>query len=122
MKSTSTAYLLWFFLGFFGAHKFYLNKVGMGILYFFTFGIFGLGWLIDLFTLGGQVANYNAWFARQFGNSSQNLNHVVVNVPESYKNNVHDVSEQLNKLHDLRERGILTVDEFNAQKRKVLGS
>ena len=122
MKSTSTAYLLWLFLGFFGAHKFYLDKAGLGILYLLTFGVFGIGWLLDLFTLGGQVANYNAWFGRQFGNSNLNTNHIVVNVPENIKNNVHDVSEQLHKLHDLKVKGILTVDEFNAQKTKLLGS
>ncbi|MBQ2963783.1 MAG: TM2 domain-containing protein [Clostridia bacterium] len=41
------AFLLCFFLGGFGAHKFYEGKTGMGILYIFTFGLFGIGWLID---------------------------------------------------------------------------
>lgn len=60
MKSTLTAYLLWFFLGFLGIHKFYLGKTGMGILYIFTGGLFGIGLLVDLFTLAGQVKTYNA--------------------------------------------------------------
>lgn len=60
MKSTLTAYLLWFFLGLLGAHKFYLGKTGMGILYIFTGGLFGIGMLIDLFTLAGQVNTYNS--------------------------------------------------------------
>lgn len=59
MKSKTTAYLLWFFLGFLGAHKFYLDKPGVGILYILTAGLFGLGWLIDLFTLASKVDNYN---------------------------------------------------------------
>ena len=59
MKSKVTAYLLWFFLGGIGAHKFYLNKPGMGILYILTFGLLGIGWLVDLFTLGRQVDQYN---------------------------------------------------------------
>ncbi|MEO0639466.1 MAG: TM2 domain-containing protein, partial [Bacteroidota bacterium] len=33
MKSKTTAYLLWFFLGGLGIHKFYLGKAGAGILY-----------------------------------------------------------------------------------------
>ncbi|XP_048750807.2 uncharacterized protein LOC125662600 isoform X2 [Ostrea edulis] len=41
------AYLLWFPLGFLGFHHFYLNRPGWGFLYFFTFGLFGIGWLID---------------------------------------------------------------------------
>lgn len=32
-------------------HKFYEGKIGMGILYLFTCGLFGIGWLIDIFTL-----------------------------------------------------------------------
>lgn len=122
MKSKLTAYLLWFFLGFWGAHKFYLNKTGMGILYLFTFGIFGVGWFIDLFTLGGQVDTYNALFGRQFGSSNQNVNtnHIVVNVPDSNKNNSKSISNQLHKLHDLKEKGILSEEEYIAQKSKIL--
>ena len=41
------ALLLCIFLGFFGAHKFYEGKAGMGILYLLTVGLFGLGWIID---------------------------------------------------------------------------
>lgn len=36
-----------FFLGIFGVHKFMEKKIGMGILYLFTFGLFGIGWLVD---------------------------------------------------------------------------
>ena len=45
------ALLLCWFLGFFGAHKFYEGKTGMGILYLFTGGLFGIGWLIDCVAL-----------------------------------------------------------------------
>jgi hypothetical protein len=59
MKSKTNAYLLWFFLGGFGAHKFYLKKPVMGVLYLFTLGLFGIGWIVDLFTLGRQVDRFN---------------------------------------------------------------
>lgn len=39
------------FLGYFGAHKFYEGKIGMGILYFFTFGLLGIGWILDIIAL-----------------------------------------------------------------------
>ena len=42
------AFLLCFFLGIFGAHKFYEGKTGLGILYIFTIGLFGIGYFIDL--------------------------------------------------------------------------
>lgn len=39
------------FIGFGGLHKFYEGKIGMGILYFFTMGLFGIGTIIDLINL-----------------------------------------------------------------------
>lgn len=35
------------FLGIFGVHKFRERKIGMGILYLCTMGLFGIGWFID---------------------------------------------------------------------------
>lgn len=58
-KSTGIAYLLWFFLGALGAHKFYLGRIGMGFAYFFTLGFLTIGLWIDLFTLPRQVRNAN---------------------------------------------------------------
>ena len=43
-----TAFLLCFFLGGLGIHKFYEKKTGMGVLYIFTCGLFGIGVLVDL--------------------------------------------------------------------------
>lgn len=45
------AFLLCFFLGFVGAHKFYEGRAGMGILYILTGGLFGIGWFIDLISI-----------------------------------------------------------------------
>lgn len=43
-------YLLWLF-GFTGAHRFYYGKPVTGTIWFFTFGLLGIGWLIDLFLI-----------------------------------------------------------------------
>lgn len=59
-KELVVAYLLWFFLGIFGAHHFYLGKVGRGFLWLFTLGLFGIGLLVDLFTLPAQTRAVNA--------------------------------------------------------------
>ena len=47
-KSKTTALLLCIFLGWFGAHRFYVGKGGTGFLYLFTAGLFGVGWVIDI--------------------------------------------------------------------------
>jgi TM2 domain-containing membrane protein YozV len=43
-------YILWIF-GFMGAHRFYFGKQITGTIYFFTLGLLGIGWLIDLFLI-----------------------------------------------------------------------
>lgn len=50
-KNKWVAFLLCLFLGMLGAHKFYEGKIGMGIVYLFTGGLFGIGWLIDCIAL-----------------------------------------------------------------------
>lgn len=45
-------YLLWIF-GFTGSHRFYYGRPVTGIIWFCTLGVFGIGWLIDLFLMPG---------------------------------------------------------------------
>jgi TM2 domain-containing membrane protein YozV len=51
--STLVGYLLWIF-GFIGAHRFYYGKPISGTLYFFTLGLFFIGWIVDLFLIPGM--------------------------------------------------------------------
>lgn len=50
-KNKWVSFFLCLFLGFFGAHKFYEGKTGMGILYIFTAGLFFIGWIVDLIVI-----------------------------------------------------------------------
>lgn len=55
----SVAWILLTFLGTFGAHRFYLGKIGTGLIWLFTVGLFGIGWLYDFCTLNDQVDEKN---------------------------------------------------------------
>lgn len=46
-KSKGTTAVLCFFLGLFGIHRFYVGKIGTGIFWMLTGGLFGLGAIID---------------------------------------------------------------------------
>lgn len=48
MKEKKVALLLCIFLGTIGVHYFYVGKIGMGILYLLTLGLFGIGWIVDI--------------------------------------------------------------------------
>jgi TM2 domain-containing membrane protein YozV len=56
----TTAWILLTFLGLLGIHRFYMGKWFTGILYLVSGGIFGLGYLYDLWTLNDQVTRVNA--------------------------------------------------------------
>ncbi|MBQ8992528.1 MAG: NINE protein [Turicibacter sp.] len=60
LKNKWVALCLWLFLGLIGGHKFYEGKPGMGVLYLFTAGLFGIGWLVDLFSLLFKPTYYYA--------------------------------------------------------------
>lgn len=53
------AWLLLVFLGVFGVHRFYMGKLWTGLLYLLTFGVFGFGYLYDMWTLNDQITVIN---------------------------------------------------------------
>ena len=55
------AYILWTFglMGFCGIHRFYSGKITSGLVYFLTFGFFGVGQFVDLFLIPGMTRERN---------------------------------------------------------------
>ena len=58
-KSITVSWLMWFFLGGFGGHRYYLGKIGTGILMTLTLGGLGIWALIDAFLINKMVRKLN---------------------------------------------------------------
>lgn len=57
-KNRAVAALLCFFFGIFGVHRFYVGKIGTGLLWLFTGGCFGIGAFIDfIFIICGSFTD-----------------------------------------------------------------
>ncbi|QPJ61179.1 MAG: TM2 domain-containing protein [Candidatus Nitronauta litoralis] len=75
--SKTIGYLLWVF-GFTGGHRFYYGKPISGTIYFFTLGLFFIGWIVDLFLIpsmdreadqkftDGRISYSTAWILLTF--------------------------------------------------------
>jgi predicted transcriptional regulator len=69
MNNISTSYLLWlcWFAGFAGLHRIYNKKFLTGLLWFFTWGLFGVGQVIDLLLIPSMVEEHNLKVRRRLG-------------------------------------------------------
>lgn len=128
MKSKTTAAILAIFLGGLGIHKFYLGKGVQGLLYLLFSWTF-IPAMIALIEGIMYLTMDDRAFQRKYGTrqlppanhgaGSQNAQNITVNMPGQSNNNT-NVSDELNKLAKLRESGVLTEEEFQAQKTKLL--
>lgn len=112
-KSKRIAYLLWVFFGLLGGHKFYLNKTRIGILYFLTLGGLGIGWFLDLYTLWEEVDHYNTIQGESIKNTKE------ASTFQLGKSNADFIKIELQNLHNLKEKGILSDTEFINKKAKI---
>jgi TM2 domain-containing membrane protein YozV len=68
-------YLLWIF-GFTGAHRFYYGKTFTGVLYYFTFGLFFIGWIFDFFLIPKMERDSNKKYVA--GNYDYNISWLLL--------------------------------------------
>ena len=124
MKSKSTAALLALFLGSIGIHRFYLNQSGRGILYLlfcwtlipFLISLIDFIWLLTM-----NENTFNQKFNYHYQTPFQNhTNITVTNGTQNQPLVKTSASDEIKKLHDLKEQGILTQEEFELRKKKLL--
>ena len=58
-KNYTLGWVLLTFTGFLGFHRFYMGKLGTGLIYLFTFGLCGIGIIYDYWTLNEQISSVN---------------------------------------------------------------
>ncbi len=107
MRNRIIAALFAFFLGGFGAHKFYLGQTGWGILYLvfcWTFipSVAGFVEFVILLTTSDQA------FDRRFNQG------ILPNYDPLQQ------AQSIEKLNDLRIKGLITDEEFEAKRRQFL--
>ena len=108
-KSFVATLILCLLLGGFGVHRFYVGKIGTGVAMIFTFGGLGIWVLVDfiLICIGsfrdieGRIVKYQR---------------VTVN---GQANNT-GIAEELEKFAKLKEKGIISEEEFNKKKEELL--
>ncbi|GMO26483.1 MAG: hypothetical protein Ta2F_02020 [Termitinemataceae bacterium] len=116
MFSKTIAYLLWLISGFgvLGFHRFYLGKPGTGILWMFSGGLFGIGSIYDLLTLGRQVDIANALSNHYYTNGGTRYAEGAVfnfiNDPQT-NGKVKDSVERKILMLARRNRGIVSASE-----------
>ena len=123
-KNKDTALKLCIFGGIIGLHQYYVGNIKKGILYSFTMGLFMIGYIFDVFKilLGTFRDNAGMPLRARKKDYDKEINSIPTSiniVKQSSENNV-DVAEQLKKLADLKDSGVLTEEEFNNQKAKLL--
>lgn len=103
-------FLLCFFLGSLGAHRFYVGKKLSGFLFLITGGFVVIGWLIDTILI----------LFSSFTDSEGNVITPGNKSGQVVLNNKSSTIDQLREFSKLRDEGILTEEEFQAKKMELL--
>jgi TM2 domain-containing membrane protein YozV len=71
----ATSYILcaFWFLGLGGLHRLYNGKIGTGLLWLFTLGLFGVGQFVDLLLIPNVVDDYELRLRARYGLSSNGV-------------------------------------------------
>lgn len=66
VKNYTLGWVLLTFTGFLGFHRFYLGKIGTGLIYLCTLGLCGIGIIYDYWTLNEQISSTNLEYSDEY--------------------------------------------------------
>lgn len=120
MRNRTAAILICFFGGYFGIHKFYLGQNAQGVLYLLFFWTFIPG-VISFFDFLGLCFMSDREFEARFNyaNTNQIDRGSSYPLPSSNKS-AKDATATLYDLKKLYEDGIITAEEYEVKRRKML--
>lgn len=122
MKSKTTALILSIFLGGLGVDRFYLGYTGLGILKLLTGGVFGIMSLVDIIMIAtGSLRPADGSPYQEEANQQMNQAPVqpAVRIPPQAAS-ASNPYEDLQKLAELYQQGILTENEYARMKAECL--
>jgi hypothetical protein len=100
-KSRGVALALAFFLGVFGAHRFYVGKIGTGLLQLCTIGGLGLWWLYDnILVVSGEFRDsegrrLTSWDPDEARNRSLGVPQELLDEIDALRGEVTELGERL---------------------------
>ena len=112
------------FLGYLGIHRFYVGKIGTGILWLLTGGCLGVGALVDIIMIATEnFTDDGNRLIVQDSRKNQNYAYSSASYGTSgaTKSSRDDVLDQIEKLAKLRDSGAITQEEYE-QKKAILMS
>ena len=108
-KDFITTLLICVFLGGLGVHRFFVDKMGTGVLMLVTLGGLGIWWIIDIILI-------------VTGSFEDSEGRVIAYQPAGTANRepAKDIPDEIRKFAALKKDGLISEEEFDKKKKELL--